>query len=496
MGRKVLLACGILSALLYAAMSVLVPMLDDGYSSFSQAVSELSAIGAPTAGAWIPLGLAYSLLAVAFGWGVWLSAARPRPLRVAGAALLAQGVFGLFWPPMHMRGGEFTLTDTLHIVWTIVTVVLMAVAIGFGAAAFGPRFRRYSVITLVVLVGFGALTALHAPNLDANLPTPWMGVWERINIGAFLVWNVVLAVALFRRPAPPDSGVLKSLAQRPLLSYFALTFLLSWSGVLLVIGGAGALPGATADTQRLLPWAVLVMLVGPTVSGVLMTAVVHGRADFGGLVMRLRPSRALVGWYAIAALTPVVLAMVTLLALLPLSPVFLPGIFAAEDKASLLQLAVVVGLSAGIFEEIGWTGFATPMLRRRRSVLASGLILGFVWGGWHYLVALWASGDPSARFSLAIFLPQLLFYVAVLPVFRVLMVWVHDQSGSLLAAMLMHASLTGGLLFLSMPAAIPSWALVTWYVVLGSALWAVVAAVGVTRQSTDSSAPRRRRLAA
>jgi hypothetical protein len=31
-----------------------------------------------------------------------------------------------------------------------------------------------------------------------NLPTPWIGLWERINISVFLMWVVVLAAYLCR----------------------------------------------------------------------------------------------------------------------------------------------------------------------------------------------------------------------------------------------------------------------------------------------------------
>ncbi len=77
--------------------------------------------------------------------------------------MVAHGVIGLFWPPMHMRGAEFTLTDTTHIVFAIMTVLLMLLAIGFGAAAFGKRCRLYSIATIALLVVFGALTGLDAP---------------------------------------------------------------------------------------------------------------------------------------------------------------------------------------------------------------------------------------------------------------------------------------------------------------------------------------------
>jgi uncharacterized protein DUF998 len=198
MARKVLLVCGVLSSMLYAAMNFFVPMRWAGYSSMSQTISELSAIGAPTRSLWVPLGIAYTILLAAFGWGVWTSAGRNRALRTVGSVLVAYGIIGLVWPPMHLRGTEFTLTDTLHIVWAAVTVLLMMLAIGFGAVAFGEQFRLYSIATMVILVAFGVLTFLYGPRIAANLPTPWVGVWERINVGVFLVWIVVLAATLLR----------------------------------------------------------------------------------------------------------------------------------------------------------------------------------------------------------------------------------------------------------------------------------------------------------
>ncbi len=200
MTRKILLVCGIVSSLLYVAMNVFVPMRWEGYSSASQTVSELSAIGASTRPLWVPLGIAYTLLVAVFGCGVWASARQNRPLRVAGGLLVAYGVIGLAWPPMHLRevlaAGGGTLTDTMHIVFAMVTVVLMLLAMGFGAVAFGNRFRLYSIATMVILLACGALTVPDAANIQANLPTPWVGVWERINIGVFLLWVVVLATML------------------------------------------------------------------------------------------------------------------------------------------------------------------------------------------------------------------------------------------------------------------------------------------------------------
>jgi hypothetical protein len=202
--RKALLVCGILSFLLYVAMNVVVAMQWEGYSSVSQTVSELSAIGAPTRSLWVLPAAFYTVLVTAFGWGVWKSARRIRVLRIVGGLIVAYGALGLVWPfaPMHLRealaAGSSTLSDTMHLVLGGVTVVLMLLAIGFGAAAFGKRFRLYSIASLVILVAFGGLTFVDAPQIAANLPTPWVGVWERIKLGVFLLWVVVLAIALLR----------------------------------------------------------------------------------------------------------------------------------------------------------------------------------------------------------------------------------------------------------------------------------------------------------
>ena len=200
--QKFLLFCGILSSLVYVVANIVCAMVYEGYSAVSQTVSELSAIDAPTRPMWVSLTFFYSLFVIAFGYGVWKAAAGNRRLRIVGALFIADAAIGFFWPPMHQRevlgAGGGTLTDTLHIVFTFVTVPLMMLAIGFGAAAFGKRFRLYSIATLVILVVAGIFTGIDGPKISENLPTPWIGVWERINIGVYMLWVVVLAILLLR----------------------------------------------------------------------------------------------------------------------------------------------------------------------------------------------------------------------------------------------------------------------------------------------------------
>lgn len=203
--RKALLVGGIVSSVVYVAMTVFIAMQWESYSSASQTISELSAIEAPTRSLWVLPGAVYTALVIAFGLGICQSAGRNRALHVVGRFVLAYGVLGLLWPfaPMHLRevlaAGGATRSDTMHLVLGSVTVLLMLLAMSFGTVALGDGFRRYSMTSIVVLVVFGVLTFLDAPKVAANSPTPWIGVWERINIGVFLLWIVVLATTLLRR---------------------------------------------------------------------------------------------------------------------------------------------------------------------------------------------------------------------------------------------------------------------------------------------------------
>jgi amino acid transporter len=101
---------------------------------------------------------------------------------------------------MHLRGDEPTLTDTLHIVWAMATILLMMLMMGFGTAALGTSFRIYTAVTFVLFIVFGILIGTQAAGIPKNLPTPQIGIWERINIGAFMLWIIVFAIALLSKP--------------------------------------------------------------------------------------------------------------------------------------------------------------------------------------------------------------------------------------------------------------------------------------------------------
>jgi uncharacterized protein len=284
--------------------------------------------------------------------------------------------------------------------------------------------------------------------------------------------------------------------RHPVTTYFALTFALSWSGFLIAARvGTGGFSPTPEELQTLVPYAVPAMLVGPSVVGILLTGLLYGWAGFRHLFTRMTRWRVGARWYAVALLTAPVLFTAVLLALSLTSPEFLPRIVTTDYKATLLLMGIAVGLGAGFFEEIGWTGFAIPRLRLRYGILSTGLVVGVLWGAWHFFMNFWASGVTSGELSLAIFVPTWLSGILVgqLTAFRVLMVWVYDRTESLLVAMLMHVSLAASTIILMPP--VPGVASVNLSFVPAAAMWVVVAAVAMANGWHLTRQPLRRRVA-
>ncbi len=197
--RKVLLICGILHSLLSVGTEILAGMLWKGYSFTSQAISELSAIGAPTRPLLVLTGIVYLFLLIAFGLGVLGSAGRNRALRVTGGLLIGIGLVGLAWTlfPMHLGEPVNSPVNMMHAIFAAVQVLLILVSIGFGAIAYRNWFRFYSIGTLLILLVAGIAAFWMAAPGQLSSP-PWFGIVERINVYGYLLWVAVLAVVLLR----------------------------------------------------------------------------------------------------------------------------------------------------------------------------------------------------------------------------------------------------------------------------------------------------------
>lgn len=197
---RALLTCGALSSLVYVVTDVVGAQSYPGYDYAAQAISEMSAIGAPTTDLLAPYYRTFSVLFLAFAAGVWLEGSTRPCLRWSAGFLIAVAVVGIGFSvfPMNARGVERTKSDTMHLLIAGATMLLLSGAILSGAKAFGRSFQRYSAATVIVMLVFFALTLLDAPNVAADRPTPHMGLNERICMIAWLLWIAVFSIQLHR----------------------------------------------------------------------------------------------------------------------------------------------------------------------------------------------------------------------------------------------------------------------------------------------------------
>ena len=169
-----------------------------------------------------------------------------------------------------------------------------------------------------------------------------------------------------------------------LVFYVVLTFAISRGG-LVAIGGLHGKSGDTWQSDPILPLMVAAMRAGPSVAGMLMTTMASRRARLRVLLSRLLRWRVGVRWYVVALLIAPCVFIVVHLVLSLASPAFLPRVITVSDRAPLVLSSIAGALAVGFFEEISWTAFATRSVRRRRGVLATGLMVGMPWGAWHLL---------------------------------------------------------------------------------------------------------------
>ncbi|HEY2582166.1 MAG TPA: CPBP family intramembrane glutamic endopeptidase [Mucilaginibacter sp.] len=253
----------------------------------------------------------------------------------------------------------------------------------------------------------------------------------------------------------------EKMTQRPVLYYFILTFAISWLGAYLTVSGKliHGLNLIKPDGLRMYP----VLLLGPPLSGVAMTALLYGTAGLKRLFSGLCLGRVARKWYFFFLAIPPIMINVVLFALNQL--------FSGQFVVNNFIVGFLFGIPAGLLEEIGWTGYLFPQLRKKAGLFPSALLLGLIWGAWHYPV-IYFLGSASPHGPML--LPFFGVFILVMAAIRIFICYIYEKTRSLLLAQLFHISSTGSLVVFG-PLNLSPEAETTWYLLYADALWLLIA---------------------
>ena len=237
-------------------------------------------------------------------------------------------------------------------------------------------------------------------------------------------------------PAQPASVLNRLPACRGLIGYFLLTFSFSW---LMFLPGLLTYYGVLNLSSQAVRSFAIAGLLGPILSGFIMTGVIEGWPGISRLLRRIVRWRVGLRWY--------LFALIGLPAVMVLATIIRPGALESLDVSAqpitlaYLKAFVCMAIMGGpLFEEPGWTGFAQPRLQQMYGPLLGGLLLGGLWALWHLPGFLIPSEDVRDIPPRGTVLDFAVFALALVGL-RLIIIWVvNNTRDSVLMAILVHAS--------------------------------------------------------
>ncbi|MFX0066198.1 MAG: type II CAAX prenyl endopeptidase Rce1 family protein [Candidatus Hermodarchaeota archaeon] len=193
--------------------------------------------------------------------------------------------------------------------------------------------------------------------------------------------------------------------KRPVLSFFLLTFIISWGIWIpaLILYMLNPFPLVSLASVPL-PLLILYTLgfFGPTFAALIITGLQEGPSGITKLLSRWKIWRIGMQWYLATLLIEIVVVLVAIqlyILLFTLSPQVTWGLWYLFFPV-FLQFALIGG---PIAEETGWRGYALPRMMKSQNALNASLLLGLLWAIWHLPVKFVDIPVPLDPFIFGIF---------------------------------------------------------------------------------------------
>ena len=164
----------------------------------------------------------------------------------------------------------------------------------------------------------------------------------------------------------------------------------------------------------------------PSLVALVLTAITKGKKGVLELFVKQTVKKTAFKWLLLSVIGIPVLASLAMLTSLS----FDISKFGLRTTQLLPQIVIIVLIAIG--EEYGWRGFLLPRLLKKLNVFYSSMILGLIWGVWHFPAYLIETGVPLNMHFLVF-----LLWVVIGTLF---ISWIYYYTKSVLTSILIHIS--------------------------------------------------------
>jgi len=223
------------------------------------------------------------------------------------------------------------------------------------------------------------------------------------------------------------------LKKNSLSLYFVIAFAVPIVTTIIVVLVAGAPSGLVVTEMSV---AALVVVMGmvhaPTIAAIVVVFRSQRFTGVKNLFRQLKYWKFAPQWY----LKAILVFPVTILAVLFVLSVF------SSNFTPVLSLSVMAfaAVFSTLWEEIGWTGLATPLMLKRMSPLKVGVSLGFLHAVWHLAANIYGAGAFHGDLFVVNFLATSVGIIGL----RIVTIWIYVRTSSLVLGWLTHLGFTGG----------------------------------------------------
>ena len=181
----------------------------------------------------------------------------------------------------------------------------------------------------------------------------------------------------------------------------------------------------------------MVTKFGPTIAGVIITAIVLKSNGLKWLIRKITALKVHVKWYIVALLFPILCPLIAAILYLmltgqDLTPETVTNLTPLSYFALLVKFTFTGG---GLGEELGWRGFMLPYLQNRLKInpLKAAIYIGIAHSFWHFPVYGFAT----------------IFFTVFAVALSVIMVWIFNNTKeNVMLMILMHGSVNASLSFM------------------------------------------------